>query len=59
MTAFKLTPPEIFDLINERLDGCGMIVTDPDLLAEAIAEQHGFDPEDVYKNYEPPEEDDE
>ncbi len=35
----------------DQFDGCGLVVTDADLLAEEIAEAFGIDPHDVWDDY--------
>jgi len=41
---------KLFEQVQE-LDGCGLVTTDDDLLAETIAKKFGVDPPAVYSEY--------
>lgn len=47
-----MTADELFSLIDDILDGCGLSVTDQNWLAESIAEWFDCLPIDVYPEYE-------
>lgn len=47
-------PDRLFSIINDQLDGCGIVVEDQNLLAESIAAMYDqLDPSEVFPNYEP------